>query len=93
MGARLIATALFCALTASGLTGCGSVGPVVGDVLPQWAGGLPKDTPPRPGTPEYDEYRRQLMEPKATPPADQGQPQEQPQPATPAPAPRSNAKR
>jgi hypothetical protein len=28
----------------------------VGDALPQWAGGLPSDVPPRRGTPEYEEY-------------------------------------
>lgn len=35
-------------------------GGVVGDVLPQWAGGTPKDVPPRPGTPEYDAFRQKL---------------------------------
>ena len=28
------------------------------DWTPAWMGGLPKDAPPRPGTPEYDEFRR-----------------------------------
>jgi hypothetical protein len=35
-------------------------GGAVGDLLPQWAGGLPKNAPPRPGTPEYDAYRQGL---------------------------------
>jgi hypothetical protein len=30
------------------------------DYMPEWAGGLPKDAPPRPGTPEYDAFRRKL---------------------------------
>ena len=33
-------------------------GGVVGDYLPQWAGGAPKNLPPRPGTPEYDAFRQ-----------------------------------
>ena len=32
----------------------------VGDLMPHWAGGLPKNAPPRPGTPEYDAYRQRL---------------------------------
>jgi len=45
----------------------------MGDYIPQWAGGLPADAPPRPGTAKYDEWmkdrerRRQL-------PADQRPP-------------------
>jgi hypothetical protein len=35
-------------------------GGVMGDYMPHWAGGLPKDSPPRPGTPEYDAYRQKL---------------------------------
>ena len=35
-------------------------GGVVGDLMPHWAGGLPKNAPPRPGTPEYDAYRQKL---------------------------------
>jgi hypothetical protein len=94
MGSKLLATALLCGLLAPGLTGCGSVGPLVGDALPQWAGGLPKDIPPRPGTPEYEEYRRRLLEPKVASPPEQEQGQEQQaQPAASAPAPRSNSKR
>jgi hypothetical protein len=26
--------------------------------MPQWAGGIPKDAPPRPGTFEYDDWQR-----------------------------------
>jgi hypothetical protein len=43
--------------------GCSSInerlGPVVGEAIPQWAGGLPKDVPPRRGTPEYDAYMKE----------------------------------
>jgi hypothetical protein len=41
---------------AASLSGCASAGPTMGDLIPQWAGGLPADAPPRPGTPKYDEY-------------------------------------
>jgi hypothetical protein len=41
------------------LTSCASGG-VVGEVLPTWAGGMPKDVPPRPGTPEYEAHKKQL---------------------------------
>jgi hypothetical protein len=41
------------------LTGCASGG-VVGEVLPTWLGGMPKDVPPRPGTPEYEAHKKQL---------------------------------
>ena len=47
-------------LAALALGGCSSIneriGAGVGDALPQWAGGLPSDVPPRRGTPEYEEY-------------------------------------
>jgi len=32
----------------------------IGDYIPQWAGGPPKNLPPRPGTPEYDEFKRRI---------------------------------
>jgi hypothetical protein len=31
----------------------------MGDYIPQWAGGLPADAPPRPGTAKYDEFMRE----------------------------------
>jgi hypothetical protein len=61
--ARHIATMTALALAAAILGGCSSVnekmGPVVADTLPAWAGGLPKDVPPRKGTPEYDAYMKE----------------------------------
>jgi hypothetical protein len=59
------------ALLALGLSGCGSINERlaagVSDAIPQWAGGLPRDAPPRPGTPEYDafmaERERKRLEP------------------------------
>ena len=50
-------------LMAGSLGGCGSissfVGGSMGDYIPAWAGGLPADAPPRPGTPKYEEWVRQ----------------------------------
>jgi hypothetical protein len=42
------------------LASCSSTGAYIGDNLPEWAGGLPKGTPPRPGSPGYDAYLRAL---------------------------------
>ena len=57
---RHIAVIAAFALAGTILCGCSSVnermGPSIGDMLPQWAGGLPPDVPPRRGTPEYEAY-------------------------------------
>jgi hypothetical protein len=73
MPVRLRHTLTIAALAFAGLAvaGCASVnermGAFVGDNLPQWAGGLPPDVPPRRGTPAYDAYvkerERQRLEP------------------------------
>jgi uncharacterized protein YceK len=60
---RPIATLLATVLAAGALSGCGSIneklGAGMGDVIPHWAGGLPADAPPRPGTVEYDEFMQE----------------------------------
>jgi len=38
-----------------------NVGKVI-DMIPEWAGGLPKGVPPRPGTPEYEAHRKGIDE-------------------------------
>jgi hypothetical protein len=38
------------------LGGCSSVAGFVTDSVPTWAGGMPKDVPPRPGAPGYEEF-------------------------------------
>jgi hypothetical protein len=48
------------------------------DLIPAWAGGLPADAPPRPGTAEYDAYVKQREAQKLM--QTQGQPG--PDPAT-----------
>jgi uncharacterized protein YceK len=51
------------ALASCALSGCASINEKLsagmGDYIPQWAGGLPADAPPRPGTTKYDEYMRE----------------------------------
>ncbi|MGJ4947845.1 hypothetical protein [Bradyrhizobium sp. HKCCYLS20291] len=55
--------ALVSALAAPLLSGCSSinekVGAGMGDLMPQWAGGLPPGAPPRPGTVEYDRFMQE----------------------------------
>jgi hypothetical protein len=50
-------------LLASSLGGCASLNEraaaTMGDYVPQWAGGLPADAPPRPGTAKYDEWMKE----------------------------------
>jgi hypothetical protein len=51
------------ALAGLALSGCGTINekitPGVVDAIPQWAGGMPSDVPPRRGTPEYDAYMQE----------------------------------
>jgi len=61
--ARHIVTMTALALAAAMLGGCSSINekiaPAIADTLPMWAGGMPKDVPPRKGTPEYDSYMQE----------------------------------
>jgi hypothetical protein len=73
---RHIATIVALSLAGFALGGCGTINEKLanglGDYIPQWAGGLPPDAPPRPGTPKYDEMmkerERKRLEP--APPSD-----------------------
>jgi hypothetical protein len=60
---RHLAVVVVLALAAGGLSACGTVNEKLtsglADVVPQWAGGLPPDAPPRPGTAKYDELMRE----------------------------------
>ena len=38
------------------LTSCAPLAATVSDNWPTWAGGMPKDVPPRPGAPGYNEF-------------------------------------
>jgi hypothetical protein len=46
------------ALIIVGLALASCSGGIIGDYMPEWAGGFPKDLPPRQGTPEYDAWRK-----------------------------------
>ncbi len=70
---RQLAILFAVALLAGALAGCGTINEKmaagIGDYVPRWAGGLPKDAPPRPGTAQYDafmaERERQRLMPAA----------------------------
>jgi hypothetical protein len=72
---RHLATIVAVALPACGLSGCSSINEKLAagitDAIPQWAGGLPADAPPRPGTAKYEEFMRERerkrLEPAASP--------------------------
>jgi len=65
------------ALMGGGLTGCGTVNQKisggVSDAIPAWAGGIPADAPPRPGTAQYDEYMRERERKRLLPAAERGE--------------------
>ncbi len=68
------------------LGSCSSTGAYIGDNLPEWAGGLPKGTPPRAGSPGYDAYLREISgdhsataaQPASAPPPESKQPVDEP---------------
>ena len=78
---RRVSALIGLGLIASSLGGCGSISSFVaggmGDLIPAWAGGLPANAPPRPGTPEYDAMMKQREEKMVVPAAKPG-----PDPAT-----------
>ena len=61
-GSRLL-TLIGLALLTCSLGGCGAINANlaagVSDTLPHWAGGLPADAPPRPGSAKYEEFMRE----------------------------------
>ncbi|WP_454645632.1 hypothetical protein [Bradyrhizobium liaoningense] len=67
-------SALVLVALATGLPGCGTVNEKLsggmGDYVPQWAGGLPADAPPRPGTPQYEAYMKERERKRLLPAAD-----------------------
>lgn len=60
---RLVVRASIGLGLACSLSGCSGVNSYlaagISDRVPQWAGGMPPDAPPRPGTPAYDEFMRE----------------------------------
>ena len=63
MSIRVRSCLLASAFLACSLGGCASINEKIssgmGDYIPQWAGGLPADAPPRPGTAKYDEFMKE----------------------------------
>jgi hypothetical protein len=60
---RHVAVVVTVAVMACGVGGCGTINGYLAsglsDTIPHWAGGLPADAPPRPGTAKYDEFMRE----------------------------------
>jgi hypothetical protein len=60
---RHLAIVLAAAPTVCGLSGCSSINEKlaagISDAIPHWAGGLPADAPPRPGSAKYEEFMRE----------------------------------
>jgi hypothetical protein len=70
---RQVPILIAAAALACSLVGCASINEKLatgmGEYVPQWAGGLPADAPPRAGTPQYEqsmrERERRRLEPAA----------------------------
>jgi hypothetical protein len=80
---RHLAITIAVALSAFGLSACGAINEKLADGLsdyiPQWAGGLPADAPPRPGTAKYDEFMQEREKKRLEPtPSEQGKANTQP---------------
>jgi hypothetical protein len=62
------------AFAASFLSGCASINEnlsaAMADTMPRWAGGLPPDAPPRPGTAKYEEFMREREQQRLMPAAE-----------------------
>jgi hypothetical protein len=75
--ARHISTLVALSLAGFALSGCGTINEKLsagmGDYIPQWAGGLPPDAPPRPGTAKYEEYMKERERQRLIPAAEREQ--------------------
>ena len=74
---RHIATLVALSLACFGLGGCGAINEKlaagVSDAIPAWAGGLPADAPPRPGTAKYDEFMQEREWKRLMPASERGE--------------------
>ena len=65
------------ALAGCALSGCGTINEKlaagVSDAIPAWAGGLPADAPPRPGTAKYDEFMKERERKRLLPASERGE--------------------
>jgi hypothetical protein len=75
--ARHIFTIAALALAGCGLSGCGTINEKlsagVSDAIPAWAGGIPADAPPRPGTAKYDEFMKERERKRQLPASERGE--------------------
>jgi hypothetical protein len=89
LGPRPLPFLIVVAALAAALAGCASVNDRlsagVADGVPAWAGGLPADAPPRPGTAKYDEYMKERERLRLLPASER--PAEQPKPEAAPPEP------
>jgi hypothetical protein len=64
------------ALAGCALSGCGTINEQlaagVTDAIPAWAGGLPADAPPRPGTAKYNEFMKERERKRLLPASERG---------------------
>jgi hypothetical protein len=81
MNIRTRHVAVVLTVTFLGLSGCGTINEklaaALSDGIPAWAGGMPADAPPRPGTAKYDEFMREREQKRLEPAAvkaESGQP-------------------
>ena len=74
---RHIATFVALSLAGFVLSGCGTINEKlaagVSDAIPVWAGGMPADAPPRPGTAKYDEFMKERERKRLMPAAERGE--------------------
>jgi hypothetical protein len=84
---RQLAILFAVALLASAVAGCGTINEKmsagIGDYVPRWAGGLPADAPPRPGTAKYDAFMAERERQRLMPAADREKEQKPTQPDQP----------
>jgi len=77
ISAHHIVTILALALAGFALANCASINEKLssgmGDYIPQWAGGLPPDAPPRAGTSKYEEYMKERERKRLLPAAERGE--------------------
>ena len=74
---RHILTIAAFALAGCALSGCGTINEKlaggISDAIPAWAGGLPADAPPRPGSAKYDEFMKERERKRLLPAAERGE--------------------
>ena len=85
ISARHIVTIAAVTLAGCSLGGCGTINEKlsagVSDSIPAWAGGMPADAPPRPGSAKYDEFMKERAKKRLLPASERGE-EAKPAPST-----------